>query len=236
MSTACAVSFQISSAVVRRWMSGFAGLSNCCGMMAFGIFGEQFLRFRNGPLHAERPRRQNEFRAKKRKQLAALDRHGFRHSQDEAIPLLRGHESERDAGIARGRLDKDGFAGLDFPCLLKRLDHGHADTVFHARDRIEKFELRQEVGLDALFLGELVEAHDGRIADGLEDGTVDAAPAWSAIGFLNVVLSHDSLWVLVAGPDPLPLDNRHSVHPIHRERARETCDHACLLNTYAVAE
>ena len=35
-STAPAVSFQISSAVVRRWISGLAGFWNCCGMNASG--------------------------------------------------------------------------------------------------------------------------------------------------------------------------------------------------------
>ena len=32
MSTAPSVSFQISSAVVARWIAGLAGLANCCGM------------------------------------------------------------------------------------------------------------------------------------------------------------------------------------------------------------
>ena len=36
-STLPSQSFQISSAVVRRWISGLAGFLNCCGMMAFGI-------------------------------------------------------------------------------------------------------------------------------------------------------------------------------------------------------
>ncbi|MNL72732.1 hypothetical protein D3C87_1980900 [compost metagenome] len=37
MSTLPSVSFQISSAVVLRWISGLAGFSNCCGMIAPGI-------------------------------------------------------------------------------------------------------------------------------------------------------------------------------------------------------
>ena len=36
-STSPSVSFQISSAVVRRWISGLAGFSNCCGMTAPGV-------------------------------------------------------------------------------------------------------------------------------------------------------------------------------------------------------
>ncbi len=37
MSTVPSVSFQISSAVVRRWTSGLAGFSNCCGTKAPSI-------------------------------------------------------------------------------------------------------------------------------------------------------------------------------------------------------
>ena len=38
MSTLPSVSFQISSAVVFRWISGLAGLSNCCGIHALGVW------------------------------------------------------------------------------------------------------------------------------------------------------------------------------------------------------
>ena len=37
MSTLPSVSFQISSAVVWRWISGLAGFSNCCGMNELGV-------------------------------------------------------------------------------------------------------------------------------------------------------------------------------------------------------
>ena len=37
MSTPPFVSFQISSAVVRRWTSGLARFLNCCGITAFGV-------------------------------------------------------------------------------------------------------------------------------------------------------------------------------------------------------
>ncbi len=37
MSTVPSVSRQISWAVVRRWTSGLAGFSNCCGMNEFGV-------------------------------------------------------------------------------------------------------------------------------------------------------------------------------------------------------
>ena len=36
-STLPCVSFQISSAVVRMWIAGLAGFSNCCGITAPGV-------------------------------------------------------------------------------------------------------------------------------------------------------------------------------------------------------
>ena len=51
------VSFQISSAVVRRWISGLAGFSNCCGMTASGISPEQLVGPGDRAAHAlARPR------------------------------------------------------------------------------------------------------------------------------------------------------------------------------------
>ena len=51
--------------------------------------------------------------------------------------------------------------GAILPGGFERLDHRHADAVLDAGDRVEEFELGQEVGDDALFLGELVEPTSG---------------------------------------------------------------------------
>jgi hypothetical protein len=50
-----------------------------------------------------------------------------------------------------------------------------ADTVLHAGDRIEEFELGEKVGLDALFPGDLFETHQRRIADSVGDRIINAA-------------------------------------------------------------
>ena len=60
------VSRQISSAVVRRWIAGLAGFSNCCRMMAPGISRDQPLGRIDGAAHALRRRRQLEFGAQQR--------------------------------------------------------------------------------------------------------------------------------------------------------------------------
>ena len=67
--------------------------------------------------------------------------------------------------------------GVILPCRLQRLDHRDADAVLDAGDRVEEFELGEKIGDNALFLGELVEPHQRRVADRLGDGIVDAAAA-----------------------------------------------------------
>ena len=114
-------------------------------------------------LHAVGGGRQHEFRAQDREHLAALDRHRIRHHEDELVALRGGDEGERDAGIAGCRLDQRILARRDPAGLLHRLDHADADAILHAGQRIEELELREQVGLDALLLRELVEPHERRI-------------------------------------------------------------------------
>ena len=57
--------------------------------------------------------RQHQFGAEQRQHLAPLDRHRFRHDQDQLVAARRRHEGERDAGVARGRLDQHALAGRD---------------------------------------------------------------------------------------------------------------------------
>ena len=72
---------------------------------------------------------------------------------------------------------KSGLAGRDDALLFQRLDHRDADAVLHAGERIEEFQLEQDVGLGARFLGHARQAHQRRVADGFGDGVVDAAAA-----------------------------------------------------------
>ena len=81
-------------------------------------------------------------RAQQRQHLAPLDRHAFGHDQNQLVALGCGHEGQRNAGIATGRLD-DGGAFFQQPLGLQSVDHGRADTVLDAGDGIEKFKLGQ---------------------------------------------------------------------------------------------
>ena len=82
--------------------------------------------------------------------LAALDRHRFRHDQDQAVAARCGDEGKRDAGVAGCRLDEDGLAGLDLALGFERVDQRHADAILDRGQRIEELELQEDVGLDAL--------------------------------------------------------------------------------------
>ena len=55
--------------------------------------------------HALGARRQDELRAERAQQRAALLRHGLRHGQDDVVAAGRTDERERDARVAAGRLD-----------------------------------------------------------------------------------------------------------------------------------
>ena len=53
------------------------------------------------------------------------------------------------------------FAGADAAVALHRLDHGDADAVLDAGDRVEELELCEQPGGHAFRLGDLVEPHSG---------------------------------------------------------------------------
>jgi hypothetical protein len=74
ISTAPAVSFQISSAVVARWMAGLAGFSNWLGLTAPGSRSSSS-GHGDGALHALLGRGQHQLGAQQGQHLAALDRH-----------------------------------------------------------------------------------------------------------------------------------------------------------------
>jgi hypothetical protein len=137
-----------------------------------GNLALQLFRAGDRALHAHRAGGEHELGAQKGQHLAALEGHGLRHDEDEAVAAGSSHEGKRNAGVAGGGFDERG-ARLDHAGGFHGVHHAHADAVFHARDRIEELELHQHLALGAALLREAVEAHERRIADGLGDGAVD---------------------------------------------------------------
>ena len=88
------------------------------------------------------------------------------------VALGRRDERQRDAGVAAGRLDDHGVF-LEHAALLGILNHGHADAVFDAAERIEKFAFEENRGRQAG--GDLVQFDQRRASDGFDDVVVDAS-------------------------------------------------------------
>ena len=168
------VSRQISSAVVRRWISGLAGFLNCCGTIASGVSRASssaramapFMPCAAGVSTSSAPSSASILRR-------SIDIE-FRHDQDQPVAARGGDESERDAGVARGRLDQH-RALANLALRLQRIDHRNADAVLDAADRIEEFELGENVRLDAVLFRQPVEPHQRRRADRFGDRIINTS-------------------------------------------------------------
>ena len=174
MASSCPpVSRQISSAVVRRWIAGLAGFSNCWSMMAPGCSARIRSAASKRTAHALRGRRQLELGPQELEHLAALDRHALGHGQDQAVALGGADEGQGDAGVAGGGLD-DHAVGVQPARALRRLDHGQRDAILDRRQRIEELELDQHLGQATRLGRQAVEPHQRRVADRLADRSQDA--------------------------------------------------------------
>ena len=87
MSIRPSVSRQISSAVVRRWISGLAGFLNCWGMKALGVFLSNSSAFRTAPGIPSRRRGQHDLGPEGLDQPPPLQAHALGHGDHQAIPL-----------------------------------------------------------------------------------------------------------------------------------------------------
>jgi hypothetical protein len=145
------------------------------GHNRIGYGREKFLRFRYGSLHPELGRRQDELGPEKCKHLPPLDRHRFRHNEDQAIAVCCGYKGKRNASVARGRLNQNAFSGLDQSRLLHRLDLEDADTVFHASYRIEEFKPCEQISPGPVHARNLVKPHERRISGRIGYRSIDAA-------------------------------------------------------------
>ena len=152
-------------------------------------FFEQFFGTLNRAPHAERCRRQNDFRIKKAQHFTAFNRHAFRHGQDQSIPFGGANKRQRDAGIARRRLNQ-GRAFFDASIAFSRFDHRQTDTVFDAGQRVEIFALSKNVARHASILHQARQPHQRRLADGVGDVLVNAATKILIYGGVMLGVGH----------------------------------------------
>ena len=73
---------------------------------------------------------------------------------------------------------------VDLAVAFGGLDHGHADAVLHAAERIEKLALEGDGGVETG--GDVVEPHERRVADGLDDVVENLAGRHGRRGFKRV--------------------------------------------------
>src|SRR6266496_893633 len=129
--------------------------------------GEDFFRFGDGGLHPLGTRRENNLRPKGAQQDAALHAHGIGHGQNEFVALDGSHESQGNAGVAAGRLDQHGLAGMNFAGALGVSDHADPDAVFYTGQGILAFQFTHHLG-DAAFRNP-VQPYQRGVADEFRD-------------------------------------------------------------------
>ena len=101
--------------------------------------------------------------------LAPLYRKGVCHRGDKRMAFRRAYHRERDTGVARGSF----YHRLPRPqltALFGIADDREGEAVLYRSHRVEGFDL--DVNLDIIGR-HTVEAHDRRVADGLENIVVD---------------------------------------------------------------
>ena len=126
-----------------------------------------------GVFHAARARREDQLGAKGAHGLCPLDGQVLRHDQQHAITPYRGGHGQRDAGVARSRLDQ-GVAGADVATLLGAADHAHRGAVLDRAGRVVALELAQNdiAARRAVLAWQALQAHQRRTAYHFFDGGV----------------------------------------------------------------
>ena len=162
-STLPSVSRQISSAVVRRWISGLAGLPNWSGMKQLPRSLGDRLGGLDRLVHAAHRLGDLHLGAVEPQQPLALAAHALRHREHEVVAARRAHERQRDPGVARRRLDDRRGARLDLALGLGGVDHRHADPVLDAAGRVVGLELAEQLG--AAVRGQAGQPDHRRVAD-----------------------------------------------------------------------
>ena len=130
-----------------------------------GVLRGQLLGHPHGLVAAAGRRRRDDLRTPRAEQLGALGRRVLGHDADQPVAALLGDHRQRDARVARGRLQQGG-AGVEQPVLLRLVDHGERRAVLDRAGRIAVLELRPEP--DVGRRREPGQADERRAADGVE--------------------------------------------------------------------
>ena len=133
-----------------------------------GIFVRKLLRLCDCALHAVCARREHELGTIGAHELAALDRHGVGHHNDNAVASRGGDGSKANAGVATRWLDDD-RVGIEQTVCLGLVDHGLRDAVLNRAGRLEVLDLADEPGAQTVVVFVIRQLDKRRVADELED-------------------------------------------------------------------
>ena len=128
---------------------GVGGVGELVGEVGVVAAGERPRRL-DGLPHAAERLDHLDLRAVEAQQRLALAAHALGQEDHELVALGRAAEGQRDARVARGRLDDRRPPGLDPALGLGRVEHRHADAVLDRAARVEGLELREELHVAAL--------------------------------------------------------------------------------------
>ena len=142
------------------------------GHVVRGVGGGHLERHRDGAVGALVAGAVDDLGAVHLQQLRALGRDVVRHHDLELVALARADHRQRDAGVARRRLE-DRLARLDQAAGLGVLDHRLGDAVLDRAGRVHRLELGPDA--HARLGREAPQLDERRVADRLDDVRVAAA-------------------------------------------------------------
>ena len=151
---------------------GVRGVDELAGDEGVLDFGMQFVGLGDRSLHALRSVGQHEFGPVGLHEVAALDRHGFGHGDDDAVPGCGGDSRKADSGVARGGLDEHGVV-VDNPVGFGPIDHGLGDAILHRPGGVERFDLADDGRLQRVVRFEARKLHQRCVADEFGNVLVD---------------------------------------------------------------
>ncbi len=132
--------------------------------VAARVRGDDGLGAGDGAVHPLGALGEDELGAVGDEQLAPLHAHGVGHGERERVAARRRDERQRDAGVAARRLDQL-LAGAEHAALLGVPDHGGADAALDRVGGVAPLDLGEDGRPPTV--GDAVEAHERRAADGL---------------------------------------------------------------------
>ena len=141
-----------------------SGIHKLSGNEAARNFLSQLIGFGNSALHAFGAFRQHNFRTVVLQNIAALNAHGFRHGQNDAIAFRSSDRRQTNTGVAGSRFNNYG-TGFQQPFFFRVFDHRLGNPVFYAASRVKILQLDQKCRFQSQLFFNIDNFNERRVAD-----------------------------------------------------------------------